>query len=164
MHKFSFSESFPELRPIVSSIGTFNYNLACFLCDFLSPLVPNDYSCEDAFFFLSQIKNANFAKKFLVSSDVTSLYLNIPIQGTMDIAIDLIFNHNPNLNITRKELKRLFLFTTSQIHFIFDSNLYNRIDRVAMGCPLAPALANIFMGFHESMCLNEYNLKNLNSI
>ena len=28
MYKFSSSDSFPKLRPIVSSIGTFNYNLA----------------------------------------------------------------------------------------------------------------------------------------
>ena len=27
-----------------------------------------------------------------------------------------------------------------------------------MGSPLAPVLANIFMGFHESKWLNEYNL------
>ena len=27
-----------------------------------------------------------------------------------------------------------------------------------MGSPLAPALANIFIGFHESKWLNEYNL------
>ena len=51
MHKFSSSDSFPKLRLIVSSIGTFNYNLACFLCVLLSPLVPNDYSCKDTFFF-----------------------------------------------------------------------------------------------------------------
>ena len=104
MHKFSPSDSFPKLRPIVSSIGTFNYNLARFLCDLLSPLVPNDYSCKDTFSFVSQIKNANLSKKFLVSYDVTSLFTNIPFQETIDIAINLIFNHNPNLNITRKEL------------------------------------------------------------
>ena len=27
-----------------------------------------------------------------------------------------------------------------------------------MGSPLAPVLANIFMGFHESKWFNEYNL------
>ena len=27
-----------------------------------------------------------------------------------------------------------------------------------MGSPLVPLLANIFMGFHESKWLNEYNL------
>ena len=41
-----------------------------------------------------------FPKKFLFRS----LFTNIPLQETIDIAINLIFNHNPNLNITRKEL------------------------------------------------------------
>ena len=158
MHKFPSSDSFPKLRPIVSSIGTFTYNLARFLCDLVSPLVPNDYSCKDTFSFVSQIKNANLSKKFLVFYDVTSLFTNISLQETIDIAINLIFNHNPNLNITRKELKKLFLFATSKTHFIFNSKFYNHIDGVAMGSPLAPVLTNIFMGFHESKCLNEYNL------
>ena len=125
--------------------------------DLLSPLVPDDYSCKDTF-FVSQIKNANPSKKLLVSYDVTSLFTNIPLQETIDIATNLIFNHNPNLNITRKELNKLFLFATSQTNFIFNSKLYNQIDRVAMGSPLAPDPTNIFMGFHESMWLNEYNL------
>ena len=79
MHKFSSSDSFPKLRLIVSSLGTFNYNLARFLCDLLSLLVPNDYSCKDTFSFVSQIKNANLSKKFLVSYDATSLFTNIPL-------------------------------------------------------------------------------------
>ena len=73
MHKFCSSDSFPKLRPIVSSIGTFNYNLASVLCDLLSTLVPNDYSCKDTFSFASQIKNANLSRKF-VSYDVPSLF------------------------------------------------------------------------------------------
>ena len=158
MHKFSSSDSFPKLRPIVSSIGTFNYNLARFLCDLLSPLVPNDYSCKDTFSFVSQIKNANLSGKFLVSQDVTSLFTNIPLQETIDIAINLIFNHNPNLNITQKELKKLFLFATSQTHFLFNSKFYDQIDGVTIGSPLAPVLANVFMGFCQSKWLNEYNL------
>ena len=113
MHKFSFSDSFPKLRPIVSSVGTFNYNLARFLCDLCSPLVPNNYSCKGTFNFVSQIKNANLSKKFLVSYDVTSLFTSIPLQETIDIAINLIFNHNANLNITKRELKKLFLFASS---------------------------------------------------
>ena len=105
MHKFSSNDSFPKLRPIVSSVGTFNYNLAHFLCDLCSPSVPNDYSCKDTFTFASQVKNANLFKKCLVSYDVTTLFTSIPIQETIDIAIDLIFNHNPNLNVTKKSLK-----------------------------------------------------------
>ena len=133
MHKFSSSDSFPKLRPIVSSIGTFNYNLTRFLCDLLSSLVPNGYSCKNTFSFVSQIKNANISKKVLVSYDVTSLFTNIALQETIDIAINFIFNHNSNLNITRKELKKLFLFATSQTYFILNSKFYNQIDGVAMG-------------------------------
>ena len=147
MHKFSSSDSFPKLHPIVSSIHTFDYNLARLLCNLLSPLVPNDYSGKDTFSFFFQIKN--LSKRFLASYDVTSLFTNIPLQETIGLVINLIFNHNPNLNITRKELKKLLLFATSQTHFIFNSKFYNQIDGVAMGSPLAPVLANIFMGFHE---------------
>ena len=67
MHKFSSSDLFPKLCPIVSSIGTFNYNPVRFLCDLLSPIVPNDYSCKDTFSFVCQINNANLSEKFLVS-------------------------------------------------------------------------------------------------
>ena len=150
MQKFSSSDSFPKLRPIVSSIGTFNYNLACFFYDLLSPLVPKHYPCKDTFYFVSKIKNTNISKKILASYDVTSLFTNIPLHETIDIAINLIFNHNPNLSFTRKELKNLFLFAASQNHFVFNSKFYNQIDGVAMSSPLAPVLANIFMGFHES--------------
>ena len=70
MHKFSSSDSFSKFRPIFSSVGTFNYNLDCVLCD-LSPLVPNDCSCKDAFSFVSQAKSASLSKIFIVSNDVT---------------------------------------------------------------------------------------------
>ena len=149
-HKFSSSDSFPKLHPIVSSIAAFNYNLARFLCNLLSPLVPKDYSFKDTFSFVSQIKNANLSGKILVSHNVTSLFTVILLQVTIDIAINLILNPNPNLNITKKELKKLFLIATSQTHFIFNTRFYNQIDAVAMASPLASVLANIFMGFCKS--------------
>ena len=66
---------------------------------------------------VSQIKNVNLFGKFLVSYDVASHFTNIPLQKTINVAINLIFNHNPNPNITKKELKKLFLFAKSQGHF-----------------------------------------------
>ena len=151
------ADSSPYL--LTFTIGTFNYDLARFLSDLFSAKVPNDYSCKDTFSFVSQINNTNLSKKVIVSYDVTSLFTNIILQGTIDIAINLIFNHNPNLNITKKELKKLFLFVTSHTHFISNSKFYNEIDGIAMGSPLGPVLASIFMGFYESKWLNEYNLK-----
>ena len=113
------------------------------------------YSCKDTFSFGSQIKNANLS---------SSLFTYIPLQEIIDIPINLIFNRNPNLSITKKELKKLFLFAKSKTHFIFNSKFYNQIDGVAMDSPLAPVPANIFKGFYESNWLNEYNLNNLTFI
>ena len=59
MQKFSSTDTFPKLRPIVLSLGTFNYDLARFFCDLPLPVVSNDYSCKHTFSFVSQIKNVN---------------------------------------------------------------------------------------------------------
>ena len=160
MHKVASSNSFPNLLPVVSSIGTFNNNLSGFICDLPSSLVPKHYSCQDTFSFVSQIKNANLSRKILVSYDVTSLFTNTALWEIIDIKINLILSHNPHLNIAKKEVKKLFLFLTSHSDFIFNSKFYNQIDGVAMGFPLAPVLANIFIGFYECKRFNEYNLNN----
>ena len=102
MHKFSSRDWFSKLCQIASLIGTFNYNLTHFLCDVHSPLVPNNYLCKDAFSFASQIKNANISGKFPVSYDVNNLFTTILLQETIDLAINLISNHDPKLNITEK--------------------------------------------------------------
>ena len=101
MHTFSSTDSFPKFCPIVSSITTFHFNLTRFLCDLLSPLLPNDYSCKDTF-FVYQIKNVNLSRKYIVSYNLTSLFTNISLQEIIHIAIKLISKHNPNLNITKK--------------------------------------------------------------
>ena len=44
----------------------------------------------------------------------------------------------------------LFVFATSQTHFLFNGMIFDQIDGVAMGSPLGPALANLFMAFNET--------------
>ena len=150
MQKFSPSDTFLKHCRIVSPIGTFKYDLTRSLCDLLSPVVLDDYSCKDIFSFVSQINNTHLSGKYFVSSTITSRFTNIPLQETIDIAINLICNHNQNLNITKKELEILFLFATLQTRFLFNVKLYDQIDRVVMGSPLASVLANVFMGFYKS--------------
>ena len=60
-------------------------------------------------------------------------------------------------SLTQNELKELFVIATSQSHFIFNGSVYEQIDGVAMGSPLAPVLANLFMGHHEREWLGNYD-------
>ena len=52
MHKLTDSDSFPKLQPIISSLGTYNYNLAKYLCNLLSPHLPEQYYVKDNFTFV----------------------------------------------------------------------------------------------------------------
>ena len=42
------------------------------------------------------------------------------------------------------------LIATQGVEFSFKNQMYKQLGGVAMGSPLGPALANIFVGFHES--------------
>ena len=76
---------------------------------------------------------------------------------TIDIAVNLIFTDVPNLKITPDELRKLFHFATSRSHFSFKQGIYDQVDGVAMGSPLGPVLANVFMGYHERNWITNYD-------
>ena len=59
---------------------------------------------------------------------MAKMLFNILLQETIDIAINLIFNPNPNLHVTKPELEKLFCFATSQTHFRFINKFNNKID------------------------------------
>ena len=44
-------ETIPKFRPIVASMGTFNYNLASFLGELVKKVTAMDHSCSDTFTF-----------------------------------------------------------------------------------------------------------------
>ena len=73
--------------------------------------------------------------------------------STFNLAVDTIFKSNPNHKISKKDLKILFEFETKGTHFSFEGDIYDQIDGVVMGSPLAPALANLFMSPYETKWL-----------
>ena len=149
IHKAFLPGSLPPSRPIVSSIGTYNYNLAQYLGSLLSSHTPSDYSTKDRFTFIEEIKSVSVAHTFLISFDITSLFTNIPLSEAINFAISLIFENNLDIKFTKCELRKLFRIATSETHFAFNGSIFDQIDGVAMGSPLASVLANLFMGFHE---------------
>ena len=82
----------------------------------------------------------------MVSFDVKSLFTNVPLETTIDIILRRIYtNHELTTSLTKKEMKELLLLCTKNVHFTFNGQIYIQVDGVAMGSPLAPLLADIFM-------------------
>ena len=97
-----------------------NYNLAKYLSSLLVPLLSDKYSVKDSFSFVEELRSFDFKNKFLISFDVESLFTNIPLNETIDIAVDFIFKHDPEFSIEKPDLKKLFLFATAETHFLFN--------------------------------------------
>ena len=156
VHKPFDSNSLSNFRPIVSSIGTYNYNLSKYLCELLSPNLPNEFCTKDTFTFVEELKEVSINDKFLVSYDVNSLFTNIPLKETIKLAVDLIKTSYPNLKISIDNLTKLLKFATYETHFLFNGKFYDQIDGVAMGSPLAPVLPNLFMGHKEKRWIENF--------
>ena len=116
-HKMLFDSDDFSLRTIISSIGTYNYNLAKFLTELLDPVIPKEHCAKDSFSFCEEIQQVSSKNNFLVLYDVCSLFTTIPLQETIEIAVALIFENNPQLKVTKHELKQHFNFVTSGAHF-----------------------------------------------
>ena len=64
----------------------------------------------------------------------------------IDISLRRIYHDKEiNINITKKDMRDLLLLCTKNVHFTFEGKIYIQIDGVAMGSPVAPVLADIFL-------------------
>ena len=92
--------------------------------------------------------------------DVTSLFTNIPLDETIKIIADQLFSNSNNFeDFSRDEFVKILNLAIKNCHFIFNGKFYDQIDGAAMGSPLGPLLANIFLSFHETNWLKDCPLK-----
>ena len=75
-------------RPIVSSVNTYNYNLASYLVSILQPISTNQYTVKDSFSFADWAKKYKHTNGIMCSLDVSSLFTNVPLEETLNICID----------------------------------------------------------------------------
>ena len=67
------------LRPIVSSIVTYNHKLANFLGELLNLIIPSQNCATDFFSFCKEIQEVSASNKFMISYNVCNLFINIPL-------------------------------------------------------------------------------------
>ncbi|CAF2534635.1 unnamed protein product [Rotaria sp. Silwood2] len=137
-----------SLRPVLSSIGTFNYRLGKVLTQMLSDLIDKKRLIRDSFSFVKDLHTLDdpLSTYKMVSFDIVSLYTNVSVDETINIILKELYETRPvPPTIERNDLKKLLTFATTKSHFLFDGKIYDQIDGVSMGSPLAPLVAEIFL-------------------
>ena len=81
----------PPLHPILSAIGTCLCNFAKFFVPILKEFTINEYTVKDSFSFSNEIRNKS-TSLYMASFDIQSLFTNIPLDETIDICLELLFN------------------------------------------------------------------------
>ena len=101
------------------------------------------------FFFLDRISHLKVNNEVVASLDVKSPFTNIPVNFTLDIILHSIFNKEvkKSYGLLRLQLKKLFQWTSRGIIFQFNGQLYEQIDGVAMGSPIASLIADVSMNW-----------------
>jgi hypothetical protein len=138
-------ENYP-LRPVMSATKTVAYGLGKMLANRLNILRTSPYT--------------------MVSFDITSLFIKVPLTYTIDLILDKMYPTCPvrckykqrsRLCVEckkRSNFEYLLRIATSKTHFIFDKNMYVQHNGVAMGAPLAPIIADIFMSHLEETLMD----------
>lgn len=151
------------LRPIVSNIGSANHELARFVNKIISPLQEEISTClKNTFEFIQKIKDLEVKKSdLLISFDVKSLFPSIPTEEVLMILKkrlekDEKLKNRTNLNV--EDILEITSFCLKKTYFQFNGKIYQQLDGLAMGSPLSPTLANLFMDDLEKKILDNQSI------
>ena len=107
VHKI-ITDGLPSFRPILSAIGTPTYKLANFLVPMLEPLTTNEYTIKDSFTFAEELQSFD-SKLAMASFDIESLFTNIPLQETIDLCVENLFQDRTHVDDLSKDSFRELL-------------------------------------------------------
>ncbi|CAF3419973.1 unnamed protein product [Rotaria socialis] len=138
------------LRPIISSIGSYNYELSKYLAGLIKANRENkSFSyIKDSFDLVKQIREiTNVQQQVMCSFDVDALYTNVPVKEAIDIVVESMGKSKTikNTPFNKKQFKKLLELAVCNVPFRFMNEYYIQCDGVAMGSPLGPILADMFM-------------------
>ena len=142
------------LRPIVSSIGSVSYGVAKELARIIKPLVGStEHHVNNSKEFIEEIKKIKLEEgECITSYDVSALFTSIPIPSALDIINKLLQDADlqNRTNMTTPNIIELLDFCLNNTYFTFQGVFYQQTKGAAMGSPVSPIVANIFMEAFES--------------
>ena len=147
------------LRPIVSSCGSVTYGVAKELATILKPLVGKSphhiTSTQD---FVEQARHIKLEPGECLSSyDVSALFTSVPIDPALNIIKDLLDKDTTLKERTVMEVGDIILlleFCLKNTYFSFQGQFYEQVEGAAMGSPVSPIVANLYMEYLEQKSLS----------
>jgi hypothetical protein len=147
-----------KVRPIVDCTGTIGYQTSRALADILSPLVGGTDS---------HVKNSKHLSESLAevmieedeifnSHDVVSLFTNTPIVESLNVIKERLQQDNTlkeRTLLTVDDIIELLRFILTTTYFSFRDKIYKQKFGAAMGSPVSPVVANLYMEFLEQQAI-----------
>ena len=146
------------LRPIVASRGSLMYETARFIADILTPLVgkTEHFIANSADLVEKLSAFVPQPDELLVSYDVTALFTSIPVQESVDIIRRRLENDNTlqqRTTLSVDHICELLDCCLTTTYFTFEGQFYQQKEGAAMGSPVSPIVANLFMEDFEERAL-----------
>ena len=138
------------VRPIVSSRGSVTYGVAKVIAKMLKPLVSRlPYHIQSTRDFLSKVREVTLLQGECLSSyDVTALFTLVPIDPTFNIIKDPLEQGDTLSNRTVFSVQNIIEplgFCLHNEYFSFQNKFYEQVEGAAMGSPVSPIVANLYM-------------------
>ena len=141
------------MRPITSGVGSAPHQLAKKLAKPLSELLGkvSRSHLRNSGDLLDRLKDIDIAHKKLASFDVKSLFTNVPIQGAIEaVTRALDENQDAPLPVPKRDFISLVRLCVEFGALEFDGIEFKQVEGLAMGSPLSPVLACLFMEVLEA--------------
>ena len=147
------------LRPIVSSTGTVSYNTSKELARILKPLVgKSQHHLQNTKDFIQQLKEVKLQQdETIISYDVKALFTSVPIQPVLNIIKNRLENDQQlqqRTSMSVNQITSLLEYCLRSTYFVLQGEYYEQLEGAAMGSPLSPIIANIYMEEFEIRALS----------
>ena len=146
------------LRPIVDYTGSVTYKVARELADLLKPLMgTTEHHLENSKDLKKKLEGVKLSEdECMISHDVVSLFTNVPIPEAIKVIEnrlkqDKALKTRTNLHV--EDIVDLLTFVCSTTYFSFQGELYEQKFGTAMGSPVSPIIANLYMEHIEQTAL-----------
>ena len=93
----------------------------------------------------------------LSSYDVSALFTSVPIDPALNIIKDLLEKDSTLKERTVMEVSDIILlleFCLKNTYFSFQDQFYEQVEGAAMGSPVSPIVANLYMEYLEHKALS----------